>query len=300
MAERVRNCMNNDNASFHLKSKVLRVDHYYLELQEGLLYFKDQLFTGYAYEFDDDGVLISQQVIDQGLLINSEIDYLSEMSCERVDFDYLEIIETLELIDETYKFQGSLFSGICYQFDEIGLLNREQLAWSKETTVVCKKMRNWYANGQLKQDYHLGEYKITWNENGSPLSIDIDRNSQMCLYVNYNDSKGRLTWFHCNDLSEFEKQKKFIHFKLSPEVKISGSASSKDFLHTYFKEEQLLDVVELTFGSSLLSISDVLSLNLSKLSTLKLVNNQNITEEDSRKVKQVYPSCEVIWEPCED
>jgi len=175
---------------------MLRVREDMLTIENDKYYYLGKIFTGIAFTILD-GVIKDKKKYKAGECIGDYVnEYLpGEVDALRIDWDYLEP-ENEDDYEPLLRYQGKLFDGIAYDFEDEGVCTGENLyidGWSESGIGYYKsgmlesvdliednfsQCYEWYGNSQVKsvslfeRDYF--DIKLEFSEKGHASSIWIE------------------------------------------------------------------------------------------------------------------------------
>lgn len=248
------------NKSWH-KAPDGNVVSQWLQFDEDYFYYKDKLYTGFAFELHNDFSLKSESQFKEGIKM-SEKRWLKN---GELDYDYkAEIDEKKNIISEYTN--GSLYRKTFFKkqlkttsYYENNIKTSETEELIKDSVVVEKK---WYKNGGLMEKSVLKKGKYSFKKNG-PSTMWYENGNKMfeCNYSGewsggttgkqityYNNGKmavsGEVNNFNQKETWNFFDEKQNIRVK---EICLNDSLRNRN-LNFYSKEGVLLSDHEIRLG----------------------------------------------------
>jgi len=270
--------MTNDN--------ILRVKKSCLDLINDAWHFNEVLFTGLAYNFNDQGSLINLIKIENGKDNGVSDDYLAtpEDTGNRIDLDFED-----DEYDDDYTYWNNLrFCGIGYIFTVSGILT-EEISYSFGDRH--NESRRWHPTGNLASKYNKDE-NWHWHENGTLWMHEVNNASGGFAYeIEINDSKAIESLAieneysaHPNDIAEHE---------VSQSLELRGEGINDNVLSEITSKKSFNKLEELSLINTSIYKNTILALDLKNLRTLNLSDNTYMTQDIIEELEAKHPLCTI-------
>ena len=289
---------------------MMRVNRETLTLVQDTLFYNEELFTGLAYEFNDDGTLKQISVVQAGIQQGISNDIINpDSTAIRVDFNALVDLEEIEFDDDddleedeeeydppyeeeiTYTFQEKVFRGYVYQFNHEGILLEE--SYYADGCPISSN-RKWYDSGIMMKS-NLKEEMLEWYPDGQLKKRAIFESDKGTLFRINFDELGklrflRLTNFYAFDIHELD----FVVF--SDKLKLSGDAMNDQALEILNKKSRLLDVTCLGISRCDISERKIISVINDNITELDLIENIRMEPSIVDQITERFPKCKVYYD----
>jgi len=275
--------------------KISRVRYSNLRLVDDKLCFKNIIFSGLAYRFSTNGILVDLLMICGGIESGKSDDLLeAEQDCLRIDVDFEDDFEDGELseYEALHTFwQGYKFQGIGYMFDNDGILTDEN---TFDSGMELPPSRTWFSNGFLSKQYDKNGESYSWYSNGSLEEYKIRCNGKSIYNITINEYK-QVEWIGLG-IGRHLDNELFKEYEIGDDLTLKGKGIRDRELFDVINQVKKEKLKELTLFDTSITGEVLLTLDLCGIKKLAIGKNEFITDFTLFTLQDKYPACRVVRE----
>ena len=245
----------------------------------------EDLFTGLAYNVDENGQITELHEIDEGRIKGSSADLIELPEKTR------RVAEEFLTMDQDYGpllYQGQPFTGIGYSFEKNGVCVAERLY--TEGYEFGTAERTWYINGNPRSIVIDGESRV-WLPDGRLQTLETEEDTILNLILT---DAGLLSGIVLKRTDLFEMIE-YADLGLFPNFLLIGPEITPQLLYDLRQHQDFLKIIELTFVETSIDPDALEQLTrLPNLTTIVLKDNPALTRDNAIALKRRLPECAIL------